>query len=93
MTVWEGEPSSAADGILDDETYDWLGIVNGMAASGGSPAVASEAHVLQANELSLAHTAINASFTGTAGLAGLLEIRSQIRDDERVAVIFSGVRR
>jgi hypothetical protein len=49
--------------------------------------------VLQANELSLAHTAINASFTGTAGLAGLLEIRSQIRDDERVAVIFSGVRR
>ena len=93
MTVWEGEPSSAADGILDDETYDWLGIVNGMAASGGSPVVASEAHVLQANELSLAHTAINASFTGTAGLAGLLEIRSQIRDDERVAVIFSGVRR
>lgn len=64
-----------------------------MAASGGSPVVASEAHVLAANEMSRLHTAIDASYTGTAGLAGLLEIRSQVGDDERVAVIFSGVRR
>ena len=25
MWPWEDEPHSAADGILDDETYDWLG--------------------------------------------------------------------
>lgn len=93
MTVWESEPTSAADGILDDETYDWLGIVNGMAASSGSPVVAAESFVLRANELAGTHTSIDASHTGTAGLAGLLAIRGDVRDDERVAVIFSGIRR
>ena len=28
-------PRSAADGILDDETYDWLGVVRAMRDSGG----------------------------------------------------------
>ena len=93
MTPWEAEPFSAADGILDDETYDWLGVVNGMAASGGSPVLAAESHVLRANQLASLHTSIDASHTGTAGLAGLLAIRSEVRDNERVAVIFSGIRR
>jgi threonine synthase len=93
MTPWETEPYSAAEGILDDETYDWLGIVNGLVASGGSPVIASEADVLRANVLAGQHTTIDASHTGTAGLAGLLAARGDIRDDERVGVIFSGVRR
>lgn len=93
MTPWETEPTSAADGILDDETYDWLGVANGMAASGGSPVVVAESDVLQANELAVQHTSIDASHTGTAGLAGLLAIRANIGNGERVAVIFSGVRR
>ncbi len=93
MWPWEREPRSAADGILDDETYDWLGIFDAMASSGGTPVVAAERHVLAANELARRYTAIDASHTGTAGLAGLLEIRDSIAADERVAVIFSGIRR
>ena len=27
MWPWEDEPASEAEGILDDETYDWLGVV------------------------------------------------------------------
>ena len=93
MTPWETEGHSAADGILDDETYDWLGIVNGMASSGGSPVVSPESDVLLANQLASANTSVVASYTGTAGLAGLLTHRAEVRDHERVAVIFSGIRR
>ena len=43
----------------------------------------------------LAHrvTNIDVSPTGAAGLAGLLAMRQEIADDERVIVILSGVRR
>ena len=59
----------------------------------GTPIVVTEAQVLQANELGRASTGINASHTGTAGLAGLLAMSDEVAPDERVAVIFSGVRR
>jgi threonine dehydratase len=96
MWPWEHVGESAADGILDDETYDWLPVVEAMdatGATGGSPVVVTEAQVLAANELGCRATGIDASHTGTAGLAGLLAIRDQIDPDERVAVIFSGIRR
>ncbi|HEY4331523.1 MAG TPA: pyridoxal-phosphate dependent enzyme [Ilumatobacteraceae bacterium] len=93
MTPWETPPQSAADGILDDETYDWLGVVSGMAASHGAPIIAKESEILSANALAHEHTTIDASHTGTAGLAGLLAIRDVVSSHERVAVIFSGVRR
>jgi threonine dehydratase len=91
MTPWD-DPRSLADGILDDETYDWLGVMEAMRARGGWPVVAPEAQIVAAHRLSL-RTGIDASPTGTAGLAGLLTIRGEIADDERVAVVFSGVRR
>ncbi len=90
MWPWETEPHSAADGILDDETYDWVGAVQGMAASGGAPVVVTEAQVLEAHELGRRLTGIDVSATGTAGLAGLLAIRDQVADDERVVVLFTG---
>jgi threonine synthase len=90
MWPWEAEPRSAADGILDDETYDWVGAVQGMAASGGAPVVVTEAQVLEANELGRRLTGIDVSATGTAGLAGLLAIRDEVADDERVVVLFTG---
>ena len=93
MWPWENVGDSAADGILDDETYDWLPVVEASESSGGSPVVVTEAHVLEANELGRGTTGIDVSHTGTAGLAGLLAIRDQVNPDERVAVIFSGVRR
>ena len=93
MWPWENVQPSLADGILDDETYDWVGVCNSMAESGGSPVVATEQHIIDAYALAHKVTEINVSPTGTAGLAGLLALRSQIADDERVVVVFSGVRR
>jgi threonine synthase len=90
MWPWETEPRSAAEGILDDETYDWIGVVQGMASSGGDPVVATEAQVLQAHDLAVRTTGIPVSVTGSAGLAGLLAIRDEIDDDERIAVYFTG---
>jgi threonine synthase len=92
MWPWEHEPRSAAGGILDDETYDWLGALDAMRGSGGTPVVSPEADVLAANELARTHTAIDADHTGTAGLAGLLTARAEVHDDERVVVVFSGAR-
>ncbi len=91
MTPWPG-PHSIADGILDDETYDWIGVFEAMRDCGGSPVVASEELIVRAHELASA-TGINVSPTGSAGLAGLLAIRDEVDDGERVAVIFSGVAR
>ena len=44
MWPWETEPHSVAHGILDDETYDWLAVVEGMLATGGTPVVVDEEH-------------------------------------------------
>lgn len=93
MWPWESEPHSLADGILDDETYDWLGIVEGMARTGGAPVVAAEHVVVEAARLAPVSTGIDVSPTGAAGLAGLLAVRDTVGDDERVAVVFSGLRR
>ena len=93
MWAWEDEPTSAADGILDDETYDWLGVLEAIDGGGGSVVVAPEMAIVEAHDLGVAATGIPVSATGTAGLAGLLAIREQVADDERVAVIFSGVER
>jgi threonine synthase len=91
MTPWD-EPHSVADGILDDETYDWLGVFDALRTSGGSPLVAPEADIVRANEL--AHRAgFAVSHTGSAGLAGLLAHRASFRAGERVAVVMSGVAR
>jgi threonine synthase len=91
MWPWEAEPVSAADGILDDETYDWLPIIAAMAASSGSPVVAPEPRVLESHALGTSATGISASATGTAGLAGLLAMRHEVGDDENVAVLFTGI--
>lgn len=93
MWPWESEPRSLADGILDDETYDWIGVVDGMADTGGSPIVASEMSVVAAFKMAHKFTTLNVSPTGTAGLAGLLEHREHIDDNERIVVVFSGVLR
>ena len=93
MWPWETEPRSLADGILDDETYDWIGVLDGMADTGGWPVVAHEEDVVRAHELAIAHTGIRVSPTGAAGLAGVLAMRTEIADHERVAVVFSGVMR
>jgi threonine synthase len=93
MWPWEETPHSIAHGILDDETYDWLAVVEGMRKTGGRPVVVDEQTLVRANALGRETTGIDADHTGTAGLAGLLALREagEIADDERVAVLFTGV--
>lgn len=91
MRPWP-DPHSIADGILDDETYDWIAVVQAMVESGGTPIVAAESDVVRAHELATA-AGFRASPTGSAGLAGVLAARGLIHDHDRVAVIMSGVAR
>jgi threonine synthase len=95
MWPWEDEPKSIAHGILDDETYDWLAIVDGMRTTAGFPVLADEETLAEANDLAAARTSIPVDHTGSAGLAGLLELqhRGLVGPQERVAVLFTGVRR
>jgi threonine synthase len=93
MWPWEEEPRSIAHGILDDETYDWLAVVEGMIATGGHPVVVDEETLAGANTLAREATGIDVDHTGSAGLAGLLAQRAtgEIADDERIALLFTGV--
>ncbi|MEW6059789.1 MAG: PLP-dependent lyase/thiolase [Actinomycetota bacterium] len=95
MWPWEREPKSVAHGILDDETYDWAAVVGGMLATDGSPVLVSEETLMEANDLAHETTGVDVDHTGSAGLAGLLDLsrRGEIGRDERVAVLFTGVRR
>lgn len=91
MTPWDS-PQSLADGILDDETYDWQADLEVMRASGGRAIVVGERMVEAAWELAKA-TGVNVSPTGSAGLAGLLPTADgpSVQRGERVAIVFSGV--
>jgi threonine synthase len=91
----EEPPTSVASSILDDETYDWMEVVRGMVDTGGWPLVADEETLIHANHRGQDATGIPVDATGTAGLAGafLLHANGELRDDEQVAVLFTGVQR
>lgn len=93
MWPWEEEPRSIAEGILDDETYDWAAVVEAMLATGGGPILVSEDRLREANDLA-SSADIDASYTGTAGLAGLLELADMgaLEPGERIGVIATGTR-
>jgi threonine synthase len=95
MQPWEKTPHSVATGILDDETYDWRAVVEGMLMTGGRPLVVGEELLLEANQLAATATGIPVDPTGSSGLAGLLELRRSgaIGGTDRAAVLFTGVRR
>ncbi len=92
MRPWAQQPASVATGILDDETYDWRAVVEGMLLTGGRPLVVSEDSLVEASRLAAARTGIPVDPTGSSGLAGLLELRrsGQVGDHDRVAVLFTG---
>ena len=91
MRAWP-QPHSSADGILDDETYDWIADVAAMRASGGRPIVATEADIVRANALATA-AGFHVSPTGSAGLAGALAAAGEVTGSERLIVVMSGVAR
>ena len=95
MQPWPEQPVSVAAGILDDETYDWRAVVEGMLATGGRALVVSEDSLTRASRLAVARTGIPVDPTGSSGLAGLLEMRrsGHVGDHDRVAVLFTGIQR
>ena len=95
MWPWEATPHSVAHGILDDETYDWAAVLRGMLATGGTTVLADEDTLREAQHIGHECTGIAVSHTGSAGLAGLMQLRREgvVREGERVAVLFSGVQR
>jgi threonine synthase len=95
MWAWEHVGMSAASGILDDVTYDWLHIAEAMDASGGCPVTVEEDEVVEAHRLVHVHTDIDADATGTAGLAGVLDdVRhGRIAEHEQVLALVTGVTR
>jgi threonine synthase len=78
--------------MLDDETYDWRAVVEGMPTTGGLPLVVTENSLSEANRLAVSATGINVDVTGAAGLAGLLEMRraAAIGASDHAAVLFTG---
>jgi threonine synthase len=95
MWPWEEAPHSVAHGILDDETYDWQAVVAGMLRTGGVPLVVDEATLEAANDLARVTTGIDVDHTGSAGLAGLLQLsrRGALGPDENGVICFSGINR
>jgi len=95
MWPWETTPRSIAQGILDDETYDWLAVVEAMFASKGRPVVVGEEELERANALAAETTGIPVDATGSAGLAGLLRLRREgvVAPGDLAAVVFTGARR
>jgi threonine synthase len=95
MWAWEAVGTSAATGILDDVTYDWLTVVGPMLGSGGWPVPVGESAIHHAHEIGTSLTGIDASPTGTAGMAGLLEPSTveQIAAEDSVVLLFTGVAR
>lgn len=91
MVPWQ-DPNSFADGILDDETYDWIGVRRAVLTSGGCSVIAPEAMVVAAHDL-LAWSGPPTSPTGTAGVAGLLTDAARGPVTGPVVVVLSGVER
>ncbi len=91
MRPWP-DPHSLADGILDDETYDWIAVTSAMVESGGRPIVAAEHEIVRAHDLACA-AGYTVSPTGSAGLAGVLALGDQLQPRDRIAVVMSGVAR
>ncbi len=99
MWPWD-DPQSAADGILDDVTYDWLPLLAETHRSGGHPIVAPEATVVDTHAAATSVTGIAATATATAGMAGLVAFRQHLGElprlngqRPRVGVFFTGLQR
>jgi threonine synthase len=91
MKAWP-EPRSLADGILDDETYDWIADVRAMVESGGRPIVAPESLIVDAHRIATA-AGFAVSPTGSAGLAGVLAVSDELHRGDHVIVVMSGIAR
>jgi threonine synthase len=95
MWPWELAPHSVAEGILDDETYDWLAVVRGMLLTGGVPLVVEEHALRHAHDLAQQCARVPADHTGAAGVAGLVRLvhEGAVSPRDRTAVLLTGEER
>lgn len=96
MWPWEDEPQSVASGLVHEVAYDWLGVVEPMIRTGGWPVIVDDDQLLEANAVGHDATDIPVDLAGSAGLAGVVECarRTDLPEyGERIAVLFTGVRR
>ena len=95
MWPWEDVGTSAASGILDDLTYDWLTVIGPTLTSGGWPVTVTEDTILEAHRLARSHTTIRVDPTGSAGLAGVVNERARgtLAADADTVALFTGIER
>jgi len=93
MWPWDAEPPhSLAHGILDDVTYDWYELLRDILKSGGRAVVVAEKNIARAWELAGSCTSMAPCATGSAGLAGFLQLQQDgdIGRHEAVVLFFTG---
>ncbi|SUZ67777.1 uncharacterized protein METZ01_LOCUS20631 [marine metagenome] len=90
MWPWN-QPTSAASGLLDDITYDWLPLLKATLASGGEPVVVTETTLVETHRVATSVSGLDVSPTGAAGLAGLVSAPQHA--GAVVAVVFTGIDR
>ena len=93
MKPWDN-PKSLASGILDDVTYDWLGVIRSLLLSDGGSIVSSEKNIISASQL-VSSLGINAEPTGAASVAGVISLLEDkiIDQSQKVGVLITGVNR
>ena len=91
MTPW-ANPKSIATGILDDITYDWIGVLNALVKTGGGSIVALETEIASAYEL-VNSLGIQVEPTGSASVAGVINALKSgyLKRSDRVGVLLTGI--
>ena len=74
-------PYSSADHD-DDETYDWVALVNGMSTSNGGSILIDDENICKAKEFAESTFDLNPCHTGSAGLAALINKQTNQTSDE-----------
>ncbi len=96
MTPWT-DPASLADGILDDETYDWIGVARGAPCNRWRHRRRHRSGTSGGHTSSRIGPASTPARPERAGLAGLLQAvdggMPVAGGDRRVGVVISGVTR
>lgn len=93
MFAWSN-PTSIASGILDDETYDWVQLVEGVHKTSGDCVLVDDGAVIKAKETAERDFKVNVCHTGSVGLASLMSLHRGAHSSRRPCIaILSGLDR
>lgn len=77
MQTWLDVQPSLAHGILDDETYDWVALLEGVLGTRGRAMTVEESQLQQAWEAVREVSDLRPCYTGVAGLAGAMALADE----------------